>query len=141
MAVRPESRDQVLAKLRKIVLALPGAYETRSWGHPNFRAGGSIFCAFHDKDRIPCIFFRLDPLMQEFFRGDPRFLGSNHTGRDWVDIRADRPVDWTLVRELASESHGRFAEEPKPGKPAKRAVSAKSVAKKRPAARRASRPR
>jgi predicted DNA-binding protein (MmcQ/YjbR family) len=139
VAARPESRDAVLAKLRKIVLALPGAHETRSWGHPNFRAGGAIFCAFHDKDRIPCIFFRLDPIMQELFRGDPRFLGSNHTGRDWVDIRADRTVDWTLVRELAHESHARFAVEA--SKPAKRGVSAKPAAKKRPAARRAGRPR
>jgi predicted DNA-binding protein (MmcQ/YjbR family) len=138
MAGRLESRDAVLEKLRKIVFALPGTYETASWGHPNFRAGGPIFCAFEDKRGVPCIFFRLDPLVQEFFRGDPRFLGSTHTGREWVDVRADRPVDWRLVRELARESHGRFARDAKAS--AKRPVRERQT-EKRPAGRRPSRPR
>jgi predicted DNA-binding protein (MmcQ/YjbR family) len=135
MAPRAESRDAVLAKLRKVVLALPGTVETASWGHPNFRAGGPIFCAFEEKRGVPCIFFRLDALLREFFRGDPRFLGSSHTGREWVDVRADRPVDWALVRDLACESHGRFA------RPANKPVKRASATAKRPAARRAGRPR
>src|SRR4029450_3913865 len=101
VAARPESETRVLAKLREVLLAFPGAYETTTWGHPNFRAGKRIFAAFHeDRSGVPCIWPRVDPMAAPLLADDPRILPSAHGGARWVGVRADGRVDWPFVREL-----------------------------------------
>jgi predicted DNA-binding protein (MmcQ/YjbR family) len=100
-----ESQEQVLAKLREVCRALPDAYETQTWGHPNFRAGKKIFAAFHETAGVPCIWARVDELEHEVLSGDDRFLPSKHGGRRWIAVRADRRVDWKMVRELMAGAY------------------------------------
>ena len=95
-----ESEDRVLATLREVCLALPEAYETSTWGHPNFRAGKKIFAAFHHSEGVPCIWARIDPLEHHVLAGDPRFLDTRHGAPRWIAVRADRKLDWKMVRGL-----------------------------------------
>jgi predicted DNA-binding protein (MmcQ/YjbR family) len=103
---RVEPEERVLAKLRELCLALPSSCETRTWGHPNFRAGTKIFAAFHEDRRgSPCIWLRVEPQTRDLLGEDPRFTRSAHGGASWLGLRADLPVDWSLVRALALEGY------------------------------------
>jgi len=90
-------------QLRAICLALPDAYETATWGHPNFRAGKKIFAAFHESAGVPCIWCRANDAQHDALARDPRCLASRHGG--WIAVRADRRVDWKLVRALMAEAY------------------------------------
>lgn len=110
MPRRPESPQRVLTRLRRLCLALPETCETPTWGHPNFRAGKKIFAAFHaDADGSPCIWLKLGPFARDVTRGDPRFSPSRHGATQWGGLRADRPLDWSLVRLLVLESYRQTA--------------------------------
>lgn len=50
----------VVRRLRRMCLGLPETKETSSWGHPNFRAGSRIFCAFEIFDGRPSVAFRVN---------------------------------------------------------------------------------
>lgn len=124
MAARPQSQARILGKLREVMLALPGAYETQTWGHPNFRTGKKIFAAFHeDPSGVPCIWLRVEPITATLLTQDPRIVRSSRGGARWVGVRADGPVDWALVRELAREAYGALVPKPK--------VSARAPARSR----------
>ena len=105
MARLKETPKQVLARLRRLCLALPETRETPTWGHPNFRVGDKIFAAFHeDGAGSPCIWLQSDPA-EVFARGwDLRFSPGRHGGGRWLGLRADLPLDWALVRDLVHES-------------------------------------
>ena len=107
--------DSVLPKLRKLVLALPGTTEAKSWGHPNFRTSHRIFCAFHaDREGVPCIWLRLDPFAAEMLRDDPRLIRSTHgAAQGWVGVRAQGRIAWGFVAELARDAHALAAPAPK----------------------------
>src|SRR5262245_19103014 len=117
MARAKSSGDPVLAKLRKLVFALPDVHEKASWGHPNFTAGkgGKIFCAFHaDRSGVPTIWLRVDPLAAEMLRGDRRLSASTHgASAGWIGVPADKRVDWKLVGELASDGCEMLRAKPK----------------------------
>jgi len=110
MAARPQAQTRILAKLREVLLGFPETSETASWGHPNFRAGKKTFAAFHeDRSGVPCIWLRVEPGDARILLEDPRFLPSKHGGDRWVALRADRPIDWAFLRELARDSHALVA--------------------------------
>ena len=104
----------IVDRLRRLALALPETTETASWGHPNFRAGKKIFAAFHeDSSGVPCIWLRVEPGDARILLEDPRFLPSKHGGDRWVALRADGPIDWRFLRELARDSHALVAPKPR----------------------------
>jgi predicted DNA-binding protein (MmcQ/YjbR family) len=104
-----ESEARVLAKLRELCLSLPDAYETQTWGHPNFRAGKKIFAAFHQSQGVPCIWVRIDPLQYEVLSGDARLLETRHGAPRWIALRADRRLDWKLARGLLEGGYRQVA--------------------------------
>lgn len=133
MTTPPQPQARILAKLREVLLALPGAYETTTWGHPNFRAGKKIFAAFHeDRTGVPCIWLRVEPISATLLADDPRTLRSAQGGARWVGVRADLPVDWTLVRELALEGYEGVLPKSKAKSKPKAAVSAPARSRSRP---------
>jgi predicted DNA-binding protein (MmcQ/YjbR family) len=107
--------DAVLAKLRKLLLALPGTKEKTSWGHPNFHTSARSFCAFHEtRDGTPCIWLRLDPLAAEMLRDDPRVVRSTHgAAQGWIGVRAAGRIPWGLVGDLARDAHALAEPAPK----------------------------
>ncbi|MFI5314726.1 MAG: MmcQ/YjbR family DNA-binding protein [Myxococcota bacterium] len=107
-----------LAKLRALLLALPGTDEKSSWGHPNFHTSARSYCAFHEhRSGVPCIWLRLDPLAAELMRDDPRILSSSHGGQGWIGVNAGGRIDWSFVRELARDAHSLALPKPRRARP------------------------
>ena len=130
----PSSQAGTLAKLRALLVALPGTSEKSSWGHPNFHTSERTYCAFHQhRSGVPCIWLRLDPLAAELMRDDPRILSSAHGGLGWIGVNAEGRIDWSFVRELAIDAHSLAL--PKPKRPRAKPASSKA-AKARAATRR-----
>ena len=108
MAAR-DSSVKVLARLRRICLALPEAEEIETWGHPTFRVRKKIFvgCGAGDDGRVQMTCKSPPGEQQALVAADskrffvPAYVGS----RGWVGVRLHAPVDWTEVTELVEESY------------------------------------
>jgi predicted DNA-binding protein (MmcQ/YjbR family) len=57
----PPGGGEALERLRAMCLSFPETSEAASWGHPNFRAGRTVFAAFEHINGRPSIAFRLGP--------------------------------------------------------------------------------
>ena len=102
------SEAGVLKKLRRICLALPGAEETVSHGHPTFRVrGGKTFCVIETWKGEPGICVNVGTLMQGIFLDDPRFFRTPYAGKyGWVTLRISAArLNWTEIRELVKGSY------------------------------------
>jgi predicted DNA-binding protein (MmcQ/YjbR family) len=96
----------ILAKLREICLALPGAEETITFGHPTFRATGKAFAVLEEYKGELSIAFRVERSLQDVFLKDPRFYRTPYVGKHgWVSLRVSSRFHWSEVRELLAESH------------------------------------
>lgn len=100
------SQRAILARFRRLCLALPDTTEKSSWGHPNFCAGKRIFAVYEIYEGRPAFAFQLSPPDQAALLGDPRFYRTPYTGhRGWISLWVDVPVDWDLVSGLVQRSH------------------------------------
>jgi predicted DNA-binding protein (MmcQ/YjbR family) len=138
--------DRVLAKVRRLVLALPDTEETPTWGKPHFRVGGKIFAGYEDDGERRVLGFKLGMAHAAARVRDPRFWPAPYVGhKGWVSMDVSEVRDWDEVRALLLESYGliggkralaKLALRPSaPRKPARRAAAgsaAKARAKKRP---------
>jgi hypothetical protein len=107
---------RLLARLRKICLALPESSERLSHGEPTFFVGakagkgGKVFVSFvndHHGDGIVGITFPAEPGAQAtLIEADPRrFYRPPYVGPSgWVGLRLDVELDWDEVAEIAEES-------------------------------------
>jgi hypothetical protein len=98
------------SQLRDLALALPGAEERETWGHPTFRVRDKIFASM-DGDDGTIATVKATPEDQEaLVGGDPQTFGvASHVGRfGWTTIRLDR-VDPDELRELVVEAWRRTA--------------------------------
>lgn len=108
--------DRVLARLRKICLALPESSERLSHGEPTFFVaarngkGGKVFVAFsnnHHGDGIVAITCPAEPGAQAMLiEADPRrFYRPPYVGPSgWIGVRLDVDLDWEEVEEMIEES-------------------------------------
>lgn len=102
----PASR---LDRVRKLCLALPGAFEVETWDQPTFRVGGGrgkIFClaaADGSSIRLKADAGEREALLAQ---GEPFFLPAyvGHKGWVGVELRA-RGTDWEEVAELVATSY------------------------------------
>jgi predicted DNA-binding protein (MmcQ/YjbR family) len=100
----------LLARLRKLCLALPEVRETAKWGHPTFEAGRKMFAVLDQYDGRPCLAFRAAPERQDEYLADERFFAAPYAARfGWVCLRADAPLDWHEVAELIRGSYRQVA--------------------------------
>jgi predicted DNA-binding protein (MmcQ/YjbR family) len=100
---------KVLARLRKLCLALPEAYETTSFGHPTFRAGRSgkktfaVFENYRGEDTI-CVKATVED--QALLVLDPRFFVAPYVGKHgWTSMRTAGALEWDEVEDLVGESY------------------------------------
>ena len=103
----------MIARLRKICLALPDATETSNFGHPFFRVKNKPFCVFHGTVDEPAIAFKVLKTEQTIFLEDPRFFKTpymHHNG--WVSLHAKGKLDWKEIAELVKSSYKLKAAEP-----------------------------
>jgi hypothetical protein len=107
---------RVLARVRKICLALPESSERLSHGEPTFFVGakngkgGKVFVSIvndHHGDGIVGITFPAEPGAQAMMiEADPRrFYRPPYVGPSgWVGMRLDVALDWEELAEIAEES-------------------------------------
>jgi predicted DNA-binding protein (MmcQ/YjbR family) len=103
---QPKLPLSTLAQLRKIALALPGAAETTTWGHPNFRITGKIFSGFGQQDGRWCVSGKVGKTQQKELLRDARYLYSDYVGRfGWVSFILEGRIDWNEVAGLLLTSY------------------------------------
>jgi predicted DNA-binding protein (MmcQ/YjbR family) len=108
------SPAQVLRRLRRLCVALPGTVETTSFGHPTFCVGDRIFLVLEPYRGRLCIVFKAEPLQQQaLVEADRRYSVAPYIGRHgWVSLVADGELDWHEVRRLVVGSHRLVSTEP-----------------------------
>ncbi len=120
------SEAEILKKLRKVCLGLPGAEETVTFGHPTFKLrGGKIFAVLEEYKGELGICVNVGKLLQGIFLDDPRFFRTPYIGQHgWVTLRVYAArLNWKEIRELVKGSYLLVA--PKPSK--RRAIGARNI--------------
>ncbi|HUQ81782.1 MAG TPA: MmcQ/YjbR family DNA-binding protein [Gemmatimonadaceae bacterium] len=103
----------VLARLRKVCLALPEAHEVEAWGEPTFRVKNKLFAMYATADNhhgggIASVWCKAGPGNQAVMvRAHPgRFFVPPYVGPSgWIGIRLDGKPDWDEVRELIRDAY------------------------------------
>ncbi len=110
------TEEAVLRRLRKICLALPGATETRTFGHPTFQIARKTFAVLEEYKGELGICSKVGKLLQDVFLKDVRFFRTPYIGKHgWVTLRVHAAaLDWKEVRELSKGSYQLIAPK-KPG--------------------------
>lgn len=105
--------DPLLARVRQIALALPGATERVSHGRPRFFTR-AVFCGYGGPERgmirhEQALLVLPDPLDEPALRQDPRFWVPAYVGpAGWLGIDlAD--AGWDEIAELIDASYRRTA--------------------------------
>lgn len=108
-----DERDPLLARVRRIALALPEAAEKVSHGRPAFFTQ-KVFCYFGGSQRVggawvahdAAIMVRPDPADAPALRQDPRFWVPAYLGPSgWLGLDVDESSDWDEITELVDASY------------------------------------
>ena len=98
--------QRILARLRRISLALPEAEETTSFGHPTFKVGRKTFAVLEEYKGELAICFKATMEDQSLLTMDPQFYVAPYIGKHgWTSIRAGGPLDWEGVEDFVRESY------------------------------------
>jgi hypothetical protein len=111
-----------LAKLRKIVLAIPGAIEKLSHGEPTWFTGekGKVFAMFdnhhHGAAHISAYFAATLDAQELLIAEDPaRYWRPPYVGhKGWIAVILDTGPDWKAVEQLAREAFAMIAAPKRP---------------------------
>jgi predicted DNA-binding protein (MmcQ/YjbR family) len=121
--IRPMLEGDVLKKLKRVCLALPGAEQFVSFGHPAFRVrGGKIFAVLETYKGELGICVNVGRAMQGLFLADPRFFRTPYIGKHgWVTLRVEGArLHWTEIRGLVKGSYELAAPKSSAADPASR---------------------
>jgi predicted DNA-binding protein (MmcQ/YjbR family) len=101
------SQEQILERLRRTCLALPGTLEVTAWGHPNFKVGKKAFAVFEQYKGEWAIAVKAERAHQQFLVAeDERFYITPYAGKyGWVSLKVGTSVDWDLVKDLVTQSY------------------------------------
>src|SRR3954463_4231630 len=94
--------------IRKLCLAMTGAFEVEAREHPTSRVGsgrGKIFCtAAEDASSVT---MKADPIERAALldQGEPYYFPPYVGGKGWIGVRLDRGPDWEEVAELIATSY------------------------------------
>ena len=101
----------MLARLRRIALALPGTSEKLSHGEPTFWAGGRMFAQLdnHHHGAPHLSVWLAMPLgaQEALVYQDPKrfFVPPYVGGRGWVGVRLDNRPSWKTVEKVVREAY------------------------------------
>jgi len=106
-ALRLQSTNTLLGKLRKICRRLPGTSETVTFGHPTFQVAGKTFAVLEEYKGELGVALMVGTPVQNLFLKDPRFFLTPYAGKHgWVTLRVHAaPLNWEEIRELLKGSH------------------------------------
>ena len=104
---------RLLARLRKLCLALPEAHEVEAWGEPTFRVRNKLFAMYasagnHHGAGRPAVWCKAAPGNQDIMvRTAPdRFFVPPYVGPSgWVGIWLDKKVDWKELGQLLQDGY------------------------------------
>lgn len=104
---RATAVERVVARVRAICLALPGAHETLTWEKPHFRVGERIFAGCGDPRDPLAVGLKLSPRhARKRVRTDPRFKRAAYVGKSgWVTVSLAGRPRWRELRSLIEESY------------------------------------
>ena len=95
----------VFARTRRMCLGFPDSTEAVTWGHPTFKAGGKMFCAFEIIGGRPSIAFRLPDKKVAAALKDVRCFASPYGRGLWVSVWVDGTVDWQQIATFVEQSY------------------------------------
>jgi predicted DNA-binding protein (MmcQ/YjbR family) len=96
---------RVFARARRLCLRLPDSSEKVAWGHPTFKAGQKMFCAFEIIRERPSIAFRLPAKEASAALKDVRCFASPYGRGLWVSVWVDGDVDWNQLEQFLLRSY------------------------------------
>jgi len=99
----------VYRRARRLCLALPETSERTAWGHPNFRAGRKVFCAFEIIKGRPSIAFKLKPAQAKRALRSREFFATPYGRGSWVSVWVDGDLHWDTVGALVETSYRNVA--------------------------------
>jgi hypothetical protein len=112
----PAEREQVLAKLREICLALPETSERLSHGAPTFFVRGKrsflmVLTNHHGDGRFAIWCAAPEGMQAMLVEADPeRFFVPPYVGhRGWLGVRLDRDLDWNEVAGIVEDAYADVA--------------------------------
>jgi predicted DNA-binding protein (MmcQ/YjbR family) len=117
------SEAQILERLRKICVGLPGVAEGITFEHPTFRVDGRMFAVLEEYKGELGICVKVGKELQGIFLDDSRFFRTPYIGKyGWVTLKVYAArLNWTEVKELVRGSHRLVvATGPKPKKQTRR---------------------
>jgi hypothetical protein len=97
----------LLARLRRICLALPEAAEQQTWDLPTFRVRRKIFAMYVLQDETPAFWCKAPPGAQTILvnAAPERFFVPPYVGpKGWIGVRLDAATDWAEVADLVGRS-------------------------------------
>jgi predicted DNA-binding protein (MmcQ/YjbR family) len=107
-----EDLNPVIARLREICLALPGAFEKEAWGECTFRVtGGSMFAMtdnHHHGAKHIAVWVKAPLEVQEILVGanPKKFFVPPYVGaKGWIGVRLDYKVDWEEVAAIVKDGY------------------------------------
>lgn len=114
-------RDTVLAKVRAICLAFPGAVEKPSHGEPTWftKERGRVFAMFDDHHHgAPHISLWIPAThdgQEMLVAADPaRYFVPPYVGvKGWIGVVLDTSPDWPAVAQLVADGHALVAKPPR----------------------------
>ncbi len=96
----------VFARVRRLCLAYPETTEKTAWGHPCFRAGKKMFCAFEMVGGRPSIAFRLPRgEVGRLLRRHARVIASPYGRGLWISVWVDGPISWKLIESVLDRGY------------------------------------
>ena len=112
----PAEREQLLAKLREICLALPETSERLSHGAPTFfvrqkLAFVMVLTDHHGDGRFALWCAAPEGMQAMLVEADPeRFFVPPYVGhRGWLGVRLDRGLDWNELAGIAEDAYAEVA--------------------------------
>ncbi|MGZ4809660.1 MAG: MmcQ/YjbR family DNA-binding protein [Thermoanaerobaculia bacterium] len=100
-----------LAKVRKLCLALPGAFEKIAWNAPTFRNKKGVFVMFldnhHGDGRLAIWCNAPEGAQEALVAADPdRFFRPPYVGPGgWVGVCLDRGLEWSEVGAIIEQAY------------------------------------
>jgi predicted DNA-binding protein (MmcQ/YjbR family) len=101
------SEAQILRRLRKICMGVPGVSEGTTFGHPTFRVDGRMFAVLEEYKGELGICIKVEKELQGIFLDDSRFFRTPYIGKHgWVTLKVYAArLNWTEVKDLVRGSH------------------------------------
>jgi len=103
----------VYAQLRRLCQSLADTEETVGWGHPQFRAGGRVFCAFEILKGRPSVAVNATPEDVKRLRHKKHFTVTPYGRGAYVSRWLDEPINWRELEALLRRSYRLAAAQPK----------------------------